>query len=325
LRSFAAFRFMLGLGEAANWPGATKAVSEWFPRRESGWAVALFDSGSSIGAALAPLLVLWLRHSFGTWRPVFVIIGALGLIWLWFFRRAYHPPETHPAISAEERAYILADREPIESLPAVPTARLLRLRPTWGIIIGKALTDPVWFLITDWFALYLASRGFELETSLLWFWVPFLAADAGNFLAGGISSRLIGRGMAVATARKIVIVVGGLGMSTLMLSLLMRDLPSLLACFAVATCSYAALSTMVLNLPADLYHPRAVASVSGLSGTGAGLCTIAATYATGVVSDRHSFAPVMIVARRVPLVAVVAVLTLVRKTGADAEGVLRRA
>jgi MFS transporter, ACS family, hexuronate transporter len=328
LKSFAAFRFLLGAGEAANWPGATKAVSEWFPRRESGWAVALFDSGSSVGAAIAPVLVLWLFHTFGTWRPVFVITGALGLIWLWMFRRLYHPPETHPSISAEERAYILADREPLEPDVAarpVPTARLLGLRQTWGIIVGKMLTDPVWFLITDWFAIYLVARGFHLETSLLWFWVPFLAADAGNFLAGGVSSRLIGRGVPVATARKIVIVVGGLGMSTLMISLLLHDLPSLLACFAVATCSYAALSTMVLNLPADLYHQRAVASVSGLSGTGAGLCTLAATYATGVISDRYSFGPIMIAASLVPLLAVVAVLTLVRTTDAGGDGVLRKA
>jgi ACS family hexuronate transporter-like MFS transporter len=110
-----------------------------------------------------------------------------------------------------------------------------------------------------------------------------------------------------------------------MLSLLMDDLPSLLACFAVATCAYAALSTMVLNLPADLYHRRAVASVSGLSGAGAGLCTLAATFATGVVTDEYSFAPVMIVASVVPLVAVVAVLALVRDTGGSADGVLRRA
>src|SRR4051812_12393294 len=149
LRSLCGFRFLLGLGEAANWPGATKAVSEWFPRRESGWAVALFDSGSSVGAAIAPLLVLWLFRIFGTWRPVFILTGALGFIWLLLFRRLYHPPERHPWISAEERAYILADREPIESAAdgtppdgaaaagPVSSKRLLGLRQTWGIILGK--------------------------------------------------------------------------------------------------------------------------------------------------------------------------------------------
>jgi MFS transporter, ACS family, hexuronate transporter len=331
LKSFAGFRFLLGLGEAANWPGATKAVSEWFPRRESGWAVALFDSGSSIGAAVAPLLVLWLYHTFGTWRPVFIITGSLGFLWLVLFRRLYHPPETHPWISAGERAYILADRdEPLPSSPGaateagpVPTSRLLRLRQTWGIIIGKALTDPVWFFVTDWLPIYLVARGFKLEDSLLAFWVPFLAADAGNFLGGGVSSYLIGRGVAVGTARKIVIAAGGLGMSTLMLTIWLNDLTSLAICFAVGTCAYAALSTMVLNLPADLYRSRAVASVSGLSGTGAGLGTILATYATGWVADRYSFAPVLIVASIVPLIATLAVLALVRQTD-DGGGVLRR-
>ncbi|MEO5819491.1 MAG: MFS transporter [Vicinamibacteraceae bacterium] len=334
LKSFAAFRFLLGAGEAANWPGATKAVAEWFPRRESGWAVALFDSGSSVGAAIAPFLVLWLFHAFGTWRPVFVITAMLGLVWLVIFRLLYHPPEVHPWISAEERAYILADREPLEPAAAggavatsagpVPTRRLLGMRQTWGIIIGKALTDPVWFFITDWFAIYLVAKGFVLEESLLAFWVPFLAADVGNFLGGGVSSYLIGRGMAVGTARKWVIAVGGVGMSSLVFSLGLTTLGPLAACFAVATCSYAALSTMVLNLPADLYHPRAVASVSGLSGTGAGVGTIAATLGIGLVTDYYSFEPVLVVASVVPLLAVVAVLLLVRNTAESGAGLLRR-
>ena len=274
--------------------------------------------------------MLWLFHTFGTWRPVFVLTGALGLIWLLLFRRLYHPPESHPWISAEERAYILADREPIEPAAGraatgpVPSKRLLGLRQTWGIILGKALTDPVWFFITDWFAIYLVAKGFVLEDSLLAFWVPFVAADAGNFLGGGMSSYLIGRGVPVGVARKIVIAVGGLGMSSLMLSLTLTGLGPLAACFAVATCSYAALSTMVLNLPADLYHPRAVASVSGLSGTGAGLGTIAATLGIGVVTDYYSFEPVLIVASVVPLLAVVAVLILVRNTAESGQGLLRR-
>src|SRR5215212_6005406 len=99
-RSFAGFRFLLGLGESANWPGATKAVAEWFPKRESGWAVALFDSGSSIGGAIAPLLVLWVYHTFGSWRPAFIVTGVLGFGWLVLFRLLYHSPEEHPPLSA---------------------------------------------------------------------------------------------------------------------------------------------------------------------------------------------------------------------------------
>ncbi len=315
LRSFCFFRFLLGAGEGGNWPGATKAVAEWFPRRESGWAVALFDSGSSIGAALAPLLVLGLLHAFGTWRPAFILTGSLGFAWLLLFRAFYYPPETHPRISQAEREYILSDRDQIaEHLPAPGYRALLRLPQTWGIILGKALTDPVWFFITDWFAIYLVSRGFSLERGLLAFWIPFVAADAGNFLGGGLSSHLISRGLSVGTARKIVIVVSGLGMSTLMASLLFSSLFALTVCFAVSTCSYAALSTMVLNLPADIYRPRTVATVSGLGGAAAGVGTIAATYLTGAVADRYSFAPILIGASLVPLLAVVALVLLVRNT-----------
>src|SRR6476619_3779105 len=101
LRSFAFFRFLLGAGESANWPAATKAVSEWFPRRERGWAVALFDSGSSVGAALATVLVPFLYLRFGSWRPAFIITGTLGFLWLIAWRLLYHPPETHPRISEQ--------------------------------------------------------------------------------------------------------------------------------------------------------------------------------------------------------------------------------
>lgn len=318
LRSFCFFRFLLGAGEGGNWPGATKAVSEWFPRRESGWAVALFDSGSSIGAAIAPLLVLGLLHTFGTWRPAFILTGSLGFLWLLLFRSIYHPPETHPRISQGERDYILSDRETIaEHEPSPGYAALLRLPQTWGVILGKTLTDPVWFFITDWFAIYLVSRGFSLERGLLAFWVPFVAADAGNFLGGGLSSYLISRGFSVGAARKAVIVVSGLGMTVLMASLLFSSLFALTVCFAIATCSYAALSTMVLNLPADIYRPQSVATVSGLSGAGAGIGTIAATYLTGAVADRYSFEPILIGASLVPLLAVLVLLTLVRNTGSS--------
>src|SRR6185436_18237419 len=166
LRSFAAFRFLLGLGESANWPGATKAVAEWFPPRDSGWAVALFDSGSSIGAALAPFLVLWVYKASGSWRPAFVVTGLLGFLWIPLFRLIYHSPETHPRLSDEERRDILENRgTPDGGAPTLGYGTLLRLPQTWAIVLGKALTDPVWFLITDWLAILLVSRGFPLEDS----------------------------------------------------------------------------------------------------------------------------------------------------------------
>lgn len=325
LRSFQLFRFLLGAGESANWPGATKAVSEWFPKRESGWAVALFDSGSSIGGALAPFIVLWAYHAFGSWRPAFIVTGLLGFLWLLLFRAFYHRPEDHPRLSEEERADILSNRADTGTATEgqrLSYRTLLSLPQTWGIIIGKTLTDPVWFFITDWFAIYLVSKGYKLEESLLAFWVPFLAADIGNFAGGGLSSWLINRGWSVGAARKFVVVISGLGMTLLIPTVFTTSYFWLVACFAISTLAYAALSTMVLNLPADIYPTGSVASVSGLSGTGAGIGTITAIYLTGVVSDRYSFEPILIAASLIPLLAVVAVMALVRNNRATEAGVV---
>ena len=325
-RSLATFRFLLGLGESANWPGATKAVSEWFPRKESGWAVALFDSGSSIGGAVAPFIVLWAYHYFGSWRPAFLVTGSLGLIWLVLWRLSYHPPEAHPRISPEEREYIISGREetPGGAATRLSYRTLFRLPQTWGIVLGKSLTDPVWFFITDWFAIYLVARGYRLEESLLAFWVPFLAADLGNFAGGGISSWLISRGWSVGWARKGVVLVGGIEMTLLAPTVWIDSYVVLVLCFAISTFCYAAVSTMILNLPADVYPTGSVASVSGLSGTGAGIGTITATLLIGTIADRMSFAPILIGASIVPLFAVVAVLMLVRNTDATERGIVKR-
>lgn len=326
LGSFAFFRFLLGLGESANWPGATKAVAEWFPKKESGWAVALFDSGSSVGGAIAPFLVLWVYHTFGSWRPAFIVTGVLGFFWLILFRRLYHKPEDHPKLSEWERNYILTERasqtrdESNETRLSYKT--LLSLPQTWGYILGKALTDPVWFFVTDWFAIFLLSKGHRLEESLLAFWVPFLAADVGNFLAGGISSWLIKKGWSVGAARKVVVVVSGIGMTLLIPTVFTDSYFWLVACFAISTLAYAAFSTMVLNLPADIYPTNSVASVSGMGGTGAGIGTIIATYLTGWVADKYSFGPVLVAASLVPLVAMVAVIVLVKNNKATEQGIV---
>jgi MFS transporter, ACS family, hexuronate transporter len=319
LRSFAFFRFLLGAGESANWPAATKAVSEWFPKRERGWAVALFDSGSSIGGAIAPLLVIGLYKYFGNWRPAFVVTGILGFLWLVAWRLLYYPPETHPRIDEREREMILADR--LEQLsaddqqhgPQRSWADLIKLPRTWGVIAARTTTDPVWFFITDWFAIYLVTKGINPEQALLAFWIPFAAADLGNFFGGGLSSWLIRRGWPVLKARKAVVVFGGLGMALLIPTVFTSNLLALAGLFAVSTFAYASFSTMALVLPSDLFNSGSVATVSGMSGTGAGVGTIISTYLIGYVSDRYSFGPILITASLIPLGGMLLVLFLVRE------------
>jgi len=327
LGSFCAFRFLLGAGEAANWPGATKAVSEWFPAKERGIAVALFDSGSAIGGAVAPALVVWLFHMFGTWRPAFLITGVLGLLWLAVWMATYRRPEEHPRISDSERALILKTRagaDEMRSPERAPISMLVRYRQTWGIVLAKAILDPYWFLIADWFALFLVSRGFKLEDTLVGFWVPFVCADVGNFVGGGLSSYFIHLGWSVGAARRIIFLVCGPLMLLLIPAVYTTQLWLLIAEFGLATLGYAACATIFLTLPSDLFESGSVATVSGLAGMVTGFVTIAATYTIGAVTDKYSFAPILMGASAAPVLAAVAVFALVQNTRETGNGVLLR-
>jgi MFS transporter, ACS family, aldohexuronate transporter len=328
--SFGFFRFLLGAGESANWPAATKAVSEWFPKHERGLATALFDSGSSIGGAIAPFIVLWIYFRWG-WRPAFAVPGCLGLVWLVVWRWLYYPPWLHPRISDAERTMLAGDRADVESAGLLrPRWRdLLALPQTWGVIVAKTFTDPVWFFVTDWFPIYLVAKGIDLRSGLLAVWVPFIAADLGNFVGGGVSGFLIKKGWPLGAARKAVVVVGGAGVTLLIPTIFTTNLYAITALFAVSTFCYAAFSTMANVLPSDVFHREAVATVSGLSGTGAGMATIVAFLLIGRYSDSrqaattHAFDPVVVVAGLVPLAGAILVLLLVRNTDATNRGMVR--
>jgi len=330
-RSFAAIRFLLGAGESANWPAATKAVSEWFPEKERALATALFDSGSSLGAAIAPFVVLSIYFRWG-WRPAFMIPGALGLIWLVAWRMLYHPPRQHSRLSASELQYIEAGQieDSIESGRPRPRWRdLLKFPQTWGVIVAKTFTDPVWFFVTDWFPIYLVAKGIELRSSLVAIWIPFIAADLGNFFGGGVSGYLIKRGWSVGAARKAIVIFGGIGVMMLIPTVFTKNLYLISALFGIATFSYSAFSTMAIVLPADVFRNESVASVAGFGGTGAGIGTIIAFELIGHFSDArvatgtHSFDPIVIVAGLVPFVGMILVLLLLRNTKATEQRFVR--
>jgi ACS family hexuronate transporter-like MFS transporter len=203
------------------------------------------------------------------------------------------------------------------------------LPQTWAAIIAKALTDPVWFFVTDWFPIYLVAKGIELRTGLIAIWIPFLAADLGNFFGGWISGYLIRRGWSLGRARKAVVIFGGIGVTMLLPTVFTTRLPWIATLFALATFSYAAFSTMANVLPSDLFYSESVATVAGMSGTAAGLGTIVAFKLIGHFSDTrqamggHSFDPIVIVAGLVPFVAMVLVLFLLRNSEATRQGMVR--
>jgi MFS transporter, ACS family, hexuronate transporter len=329
--SFMGFRLMLGFGESANWPAATKAVSEWFPAKERALATAFFDSGSSIGGAISPFVVLWIYFHWG-WRPAFIVPGILGFIWLLVWRKFYYPPEQHPHISTAELEMLRQEKQTYETGDTIEKTRwrdLLRLPQTWGVIAARAFTDPVWYFVTDWFPIYLVAKGIDLRNGLIAIWIPFLAADLGNFAGGAASGYLIRRGWSLGSSRKAVVVAGGCGTMLLIPTVFTQNLWLITVLFALATFSYACFSTIANVLPSDLYKSNAVATVSGLSGTGSGIGTIIAMKAVGYLSDArmakvgHAFDPIVIGSGIVPLIGMLLVLLLIRNTRATQEGLVR--
>ncbi|MBI1941238.1 MAG: MFS transporter [Acidobacteria bacterium] len=316
VRSFAAFRFLLGIGEGCNWPGANKAVAEWFPARERGMAVAIFDSGSSVGGIVAALLVPWVAILLG-WRYAFLVAGTLGFLWLLLWLSVYHPLKRHPRVSEEERELIESGREMATTSAQTGIERwlnLLRHRNVWGIVLGRSFTDPIWWFYVFWLPQYLSDeRGFSLKQIAAFAWIPFVASTLGNYTGGVVSGYLIRRGMPAIRARKWVCVVSSLPILAGIPAALTENAYWALALICVATWGYATWSTMGLTFPSDLFPSDVVASVTGLSGLGAGLAGTLFTLAVGSLVDKfHSYFLAFLAAGLVPLLATAAVLILIR-------------
>ena len=330
--SFATFRTLLGTAESANWPGATKAVSEWFPKRERALATALFDSGSSSRrrhrslSCAGSLLPLGMAAFVCNSGPAGISVADSLAERCITRRRSIRE-------SAQQELQMIRDDAAEETQASgdkpQPWEVLLKLPQTWGAIVAKALTDPVWFFVADWFPIYLVAKGFSLKSGILAVWVPFIAADLGNFFGGAASGFLVKRGWALGAARKALVVFGGLGVLLLIPTLFTNNLYSITLLFALSTFSYASFSTIANVLPSDLFFSRSVATVSGLSGTGAGIGTIIAFKLIGYFSDLpnvaagHSFDRIIVVAGIVPFVGMLLVLLLVRNTRATREGLVR--
>jgi MFS transporter, ACS family, hexuronate transporter len=316
---FAAFRFLLGVGEGFNWPGASKTVAEWFPSRERSMAVAIFDSGSSLGGALAALAIPWIALAFG-WRSAFIFSGLLGFVWLFVWLRVYHPLQSHPRVKSEEVAFIRAGQDAPETSPSRGVRRWLDLagnRSVWGIVLGRALTDPIWWFYVFWLPQYLSdARGFSLKRIALFAWMPFVAADLGNFTGGFISGFCIRRGVSVVKSRVWVCVASCLPILAGIPAAHVHSVYTALALICFALWGYASWSTMGLTLPSDLFPQDVVATVTGLSGFAAGLVGAVFTFAVGILVDRFSYGPAFLVAGLMPLFATVFLILLIR--GADA-------
>jgi MFS transporter, ACS family, hexuronate transporter len=342
LGSLSLFRFVLGFGEAGNWPGAAKTIAEWFPIKQRAFGMAIFNSGAAIGSIVAPPLIVWLAQTYN-WQTTFLVTGSLGFFWLVLWLLFYQTPDRHRWITREELTLIRAGQQAPEDLPpasavvgepAVPTVEdiavsappvdlptegaprwreLLRYRQVWAIVLSRFLTDPIWWLYITWLPKYLAdARGFSLTKIGLFAWVPFVAADAGSLTGGWMSGYLIGRGWSVDRARKAVILFAAMLMPAGIVAAFVSNPMTALALIGVVLFGFQVWINNVQTLPSDFFSDKAVASVAGLGGTGAGIGSMIFIFTTGWVVDHFSYVPILVAAG---LLAPLGTLTLFMLTG----------
>jgi MFS transporter, ACS family, aldohexuronate transporter len=299
--SLSCLRFILGLGEAGNWPGAAKVIAEWFPREQRAFGMGIFNSGVCVGSIMAPPLIVWLQVRFG-WQTTFLATGALGFLWLALWLFFYESPDKHPAITAEEYSLIQEGQSSLQGKSEIRWIQLLRFRQTWAIVVSRFLTDPVWWLYITWLPLYLYNaRGFDLKKIGMFAWVPFVTADAGSLLGGWLSGRLITKGWSTDHARKTVVLFGALLMTAGIPAALTSDAMVALLFISLVTFGFQSWINNVQTLPSDYYPEETVASVAGLGGVGAGIGAILYVLTTGWVVDHFSYTPVLLVAGVLPL------------------------
>jgi len=291
---------LLGFGEAGNWPGAAKTVAEWFPARQRAFGMAIFNSGAAIGSVVAPPVIVGLYGYFGHWQPVFVVTGLLGFAWLALWLLVYDKPDSHRWLTTAELELINADRldeAETDQQEALGWMDLLRYRQTWAIVVGRFLVDPIWWLYITWLPLLLYKvYGFDLKQIGLFAWVPYVAADAGSLFGGWLSGFLITRGWSVNSARKAVIAFAALLMPAGILAAYTPDAMYALFFIGIVLFGFQVWINNVQTLPSDFFPTRAVGSVAGLGGTGAGLGSMIFTFGTGWVVDNFSYTPVLVTA-----------------------------
>jgi MFS transporter, ACS family, hexuronate transporter len=263
---FSVARAALGLGESGNFPGSIKTVAEWFPRRERALATGIFNAGTNVGAIVAPLIVPWIALTWG-WRWAFIATGALGFLWLVFWLPMYRSPEEHPRVTPSELAHIRSD--PPEPTHRVPWRSLLGHRQTWAFVLGKFLTDPIWWFYLYWLPKFLDSNyGIKLAQVAAPLVVIYLVADVGSVGGGWISGALMNRGWTVNRARKTALLMAALMIAGAMLIVAPQagSMWAAVGVVSVAAASHQWWSANLFTTASDMFPRWAVASVVGLGG-----------------------------------------------------------
>jgi len=318
-----ACRFVLGLGDSGNWPGASKAITEWFPAKERGIAMGFFNGGVSIGAILAPpavLLFVWLTGGevigvepganagnsealspSDAWRWPFLISAMLGIPWVFFWLYYYYVPTKHPRISKEELDLILRDRE---LRPTKKSKTVLYKGEFWGIFMARMITSPVWFFIITWLFLYLNQEyGFNLRDMAMIAWIPFATADVGNIFGGYLSGRLVAKGMSPVNARKRMMLLGAVLMMSSFLVGFTESPWIALSLISFLTFSWGIWVANMLALASDSFPSGEIATVISWSSLGQYGGSVVFIWFTGYALDMEmGYGLVFAVAALLPIV-----------------------
>jgi ACS family hexuronate transporter-like MFS transporter len=261
---FGVARFALGLGEAANFPAAIKAVAEWFPKKERALATGIFNAGTNVGAVIAPAIVPWLALSY-SWQWAFVLTGVFGFTWLLLWFWLYAPPEGHPRLSRAEFEYIRSD--PSDPPVRVPWLRLAGYRQTWAFAIGKFMTDPIWWFYLYWIPKFLNERhGLTLSRLGPPLIAIYLLADVGSIGGGWLSSSLVKRGWTLNAARKTAMLAMAVCVVPIVFAARVTSLWAAVFLVGLAAAAHQGWSANMFTIVSDMFPRRATGSVVGMGG-----------------------------------------------------------
>ena len=307
---FALARFLLGLGEAGNFPASIKTVAEWFPRKERAFATGIFNSGTNIGALITPLIVPFFVDWWG-WEGAFVATGLLGFFWLIWWLVSYGPPQGHPKVTAEELALIESD--PPETTTPVPWASIVRYRQTWAFALGKFLTDPVWWLYLFWIPDFLNRLyGLNIKQMGMPIVTIYLITDVGSIGGGWLSSFLIKRGWSINGARKTAMLICAIAVTPIVFAPQVNNLWAAVLLVSLAAAAHQGWSANLFTLVSDMFPRRAVGSVVGFGGMAGAIGGMCLTLVVGEILQRTgSYVGVFIIAGSMYLIGLAVIHLLV--------------
>jgi len=286
---FASVRALLGFGEAGNFPAAVKATAEWFPKKERALATGIFNSGTSIGAVAAPILVPWLLGNYG-WQQAFLITGALGFVWLVFWIILYEIPSRNKKVTPAEFEYIHSDNEVQAHVDDKPIkwSALLGIKQTWVFIIGKLLTDPIWWFFLFWLPPYFATTfALDLKKPSLQLVVVYTATTFGSIGGGWLSSYLIKKGYAPLRARKVALLIVAFAVLPIMLAQFATNVWVAVGIISLAAAAHQAWSSNIFTTVSDMFPKRAVSSVVGIGGMAGSLGSTFFPLLVGALLDHY--------------------------------------